>query len=342
MQIYTLSPAATPAPSIDHQALGFAAATVTVDNPTGQWWAVGNPPTTVPPYSTGQIIALPATTQVAIILPVTPPGQVSAPLSGQTATFTYSELALPPNPGYTLAPPSLSQASSVTLATLTGSTTLIGPLPAGTSVLVISSSQVYNNYSLSLQDRNTSQIFYNASVRPQPQFASVPLVPSSDQYYNLAIFNNSPNTCTYTVYAAAGNLPTQVQPLEGFFRTSIEVVTVGYADYDQLTATGDSGTYRWAVQNPANSVNMLILDHGFIQLGQVTGPTNLAVAMTIDTLAGVEKTLLAQILNLANTDREVTGPVPIPPGYQLRGYTQNTSGVTVLLVTTATYHTVPL
>lgn len=103
VKIYSLSPAATPAPSVSNASLGFGANTVIVDNPTAQWWSVGTPGQTVAPWTLGQVIALASPTQVASISMATPEGKTSSPAAGQTATFQYTDQVLPAAAGNVIA-----------------------------------------------------------------------------------------------------------------------------------------------------------------------------------------------------------------------------------------------
>lgn len=336
-QVYTLQPAA--GQSVDHQSLGFLAATVVVDNPTGQWWQVGDPPATVPPYTVGQTIALPAGTQVANVQPVTPPGQVSAPLAGQTTTVTYYGPSLPPNPGTIAAPPSLSQIGTLTVGANGGASLTTPPLPAGTNVLVLLSDQQVSAYGIAISDHGTGLSLYNLSSRPQPQFTSMPLVPSSDQQYVLQVSNSEPYSMTLAVYAAAGNLPTQVQPLEGFFRTGVEVVASGYAYYSAQIVTGDAGTFRWTVQNPVGSPTMMIVDSAFTNIAN-TGAQTQAIVLIANT-SGTTQTIIGEV-SAGVGSLIVNGPILVPPGYEARGYTYNQSGATVTMVVSMAYHMVPL
>ena len=222
--------------------------------------------------------------------------------------------------------------SSLTASNLT--------FPANTTMLYVASNLTVNDYGVTLKDHLVGTILYNQPARPQGQLGAVP-VPPTTTTYDLTVTNGTATPMVCQVWTVVGALPTVISPLEGFIRTTGEVLSAGFANYDAATATGDSGTYRWAVPNAAASSQMLVMDHAWVQTG--SSLANVAVAITIDTYpGGVEQQIVAQILQNQLAGFGVNGPVYIPPGYQLRGFTQNTSGSTVNLVASAAYHWVPL
>lgn len=95
-----------PGQTIQNQPLdNFVARSVTVDNPSGQWFYLPNQQRWIAPYTLGTIIALNSGQEGASsvqsgaslvnIQSQTPSGQVSRPTSGQQATFVYSTDAHP-------------------------------------------------------------------------------------------------------------------------------------------------------------------------------------------------------------------------------------------------------
>jgi len=211
-------------------------------------------------------------------------------------------------------------------------------LPTNTSAIYITSNNVVNNYGVKIQDHILGTTLYNEPPRPQGQTGIAPIIPTNNNY-DITITNLGVTTIIVSLYAVVGALPTLIEPLEGFIRTTGEILSASFQNYDFLTATGDAGTYRWAIQNPLNSTSMLVVDHGLVQTG--TAIAGIAVAITVDTLAGAEQHIVSQILNSLATVNS-PGPIYVPPGFQLRGYTQNLSGSTVLLIASVAYHWVPL
>ena len=349
-EVFRLTPASTPN-SVNNTALDFGAYSIVIDNPTGQWWQIGligpsgaAPQVPVPPYVVRMTISLGIPTTQVNLQPITPIGLVSAPLPNQVASFTYTDQQLPPSPGYNAAPPSMSLLATQSVADNGSFNVSLGPVPSGTTLLILETDSEALTYRATITDPSNLNTLYVEDYRPWASMRALPLMPSTNGTYtlNIQMFSAYQTTVTFRIYAAAGNLPTIVQPMEGFIRTAGEVVNIGYADYDASTPNGDAGTYRWNVQNPSQSDVLFVMDYGFIQIGFVTSPTNLAVALTLDTLGGVEEAVVAQILNQSNTGIPIPGPVYISPGNQLRGFTQNQSGATVNLVVSAVWHTEPL
>jgi hypothetical protein len=91
----------TPGQAVANQPLdNFIARSVTVDNPTGQWFYLPNQQRWIAPYTLGTIVALNSGQEGASsvqsgaslvnIQSQTPAGQISRPVAGQSATFVYS------------------------------------------------------------------------------------------------------------------------------------------------------------------------------------------------------------------------------------------------------------
>lgn len=103
----------TPGQTIQNQPLdNFVARSVTVDNPSGQWFYLPNQQRWIAPNTLGTIIALNSGQEGASsvqsgaslinIQSQTPNGQVSRPVAGQSATFVYSTDAHPNTAGSAL------------------------------------------------------------------------------------------------------------------------------------------------------------------------------------------------------------------------------------------------
>lgn len=343
---FILNPSNTPPDSVNNKSLDFGANSVIINNPTGQWWNVGiigpvagQPQIPVGPYINGMVIQLPLPNRNVNIAPITPTGLSSQVIPGQTASFIYTDAILPASPGNPISPPTQVPLISTTVAANGTLNYNSDALANGTNIFLIVTNQSYNNYSVFITDRDSTQEIINFTTRPQPQFNSVPLIPTSQQRYSVQITNNSPNATLFQIWAVVGTYPIQVQPLEGFVRTSVEVAQVGYADFDQAVPTGDSGTYRWNVLNPSNSAYMIYVDHAFVELAQAN--TSLYGAVTIRSQSGVEQSVVTQVGNQI-ASQPIPGPVLVAPGYQLSGFTQNQSGATQNMIVSATYHYVPL
>lgn len=86
-------------PGIDvNQQIGFVAKSISIDNPTGQWFYLNSPGRWIPPYIVHMVISTPGT-QVANIINNTPIGQISFPKSGEIAQFIFNDLTLPDSTG---------------------------------------------------------------------------------------------------------------------------------------------------------------------------------------------------------------------------------------------------
>ncbi|MEM4408335.1 MAG: hypothetical protein QXI19_06295 [Candidatus Caldarchaeum sp.] len=81
--------------------LGFIARTVRVDNPTNQWYFIPAAQQWVPPYTMNMVCQLVLKTQIAGVRNMAPAGITqAAPISGQTATFIWTERVYLPSAGF--------------------------------------------------------------------------------------------------------------------------------------------------------------------------------------------------------------------------------------------------
>ena len=256
--------------------------------------------------------------------------------TGEAVGGTY------PTNGPLLTNPSTQEyITSVTVDANSYATVTIGPVPAGTNALIVySTSANALNYYIEIFFNDTGFLFFSQTARPQPQFTVFPLLPSGDSQYIINISNNTSGGVIYDLAVAAGGLPVQVQPVEGMIRVADEIVSSGDADYNALSPSGDAGTYRWTVPNPSDSNTMLVMDNGFLELTSAVGGLVVAIVKRLIS-TGAGTATIGQIAS-AIAILSITGPVQVPPGYELSGYTQNESGGSVSMIVSATWHTVPL
>ena len=256
--------------------------------------------------------------------------------TGEAVGGTY------PTNGPLLTNPSAQEhVASVTINGNSSQYVTIGPVPAGTNALIVYSGNLNAlNYEIQVFFHDTGFLFLSQSARPQPQFAVFPLLPSGDGQYIVYLTNSTPGGVIYDLAVAAGGLPMPVQPVEGMIRTTTEVVSAGDALYQALSPTGDAGTVRWVVANTATTGVMYVMDSGLIAL-QAASTALYAMIRKATYPGGTVVSEIGTIQNVVGA-QTLTGPVMIPPGYQLQGYTYNETGASQFVTISATYHTVPL
>ncbi len=101
MQVATFTPtvAAGVMPNVNAGPFTFFARSITIDNPTGQWFHVPALTAWVPPYLIGWQRNLPSGQLTGLVQAITPSSETSLPLNGQIAVIRYVDTPLTESPG---------------------------------------------------------------------------------------------------------------------------------------------------------------------------------------------------------------------------------------------------
>lgn len=189
------------------QTLGFEAAAVICDNYTSSYLQLVDAGKTIPPWTVSAVVALPPGIRQANakLVPTTPaiPGP-PVPLS--QATLTWSDAALPANPGHLLQQASFGQATLIDSALGVtpggGSVTHTGiAVPAGTqTLLLIGTDQTFNSGAghVDLSGEVTNQTYSGSEPFP----TSPSTVPIGGVLYFAAIPEDTTVRAVYDAVAA--------------------------------------------------------------------------------------------------------------------------------------------